>query len=50
VGRPPLFWYCDRDVAAPGASTEGWRYHGLLRFDFSPKPAWNAYRASATGA
>lgn len=46
----PLFWYCDRDVAAPGASTEGWRYHGLLRFDFSPKPAWSAYRASATGA
>ena len=46
----PLFWYCDRDVAAPGTSTEGWRYHGLLRFDFSPKPAWNAYRASATAA
>ena len=42
-----LFWYCDRDVAAPGASTEGWRYHGLLRFDFSAKPAWNAYRVSA---
>lgn len=43
----PLFWYSGRDVAAPGESGEAWRYHGLLRRDFTQKPAWAAYRAAA---
>jgi polysaccharide biosynthesis protein PslG len=45
----PLFWYSGRDVAAPGESGEAWRYHGLLRRDFTQKPAWAAYRAAAAG-
>jgi polysaccharide biosynthesis protein PslG len=46
----PLFWYSGRDVAAPGESGEAWRYHGLLRRDFTRKPAWAAYRAAAAAA
>lgn len=44
----PLFWYADRDQLPTGASGEAWNYYGLLREDFSPKPAWNAYRLAAT--
>jgi polysaccharide biosynthesis protein PslG len=44
----PLFWYCDRDLDPLGASTESWRYFGLLRYDLSRKPAWDAYRVSAS--
>jgi hypothetical protein len=46
----PLFWYSDRDERAPGASGDAWNYYGLLREDFSPKPAWNAYRAAVSAA
>lgn len=45
----PLFWYADRDQLATGASGDAWNYYGLLRENFSPKPAWYAYRA-ASGA
>jgi polysaccharide biosynthesis protein PslG len=44
----PLFWYSDRDEQPSGASTLAWNYYGLLRHDFSHKPAWDAYRASAS--
>jgi polysaccharide biosynthesis protein PslG len=44
----PLFWYSDRDEAPSGVSTSAWDYYGLLRHDFSPKPAWSAYRAAAS--
>jgi hypothetical protein len=44
----PLFWYSDRDKQPPGASGDAWNYYGLLRFDFSQKPAWAAYSASAS--
>jgi len=44
----PLFWYADRDEEPSGASTSAWNYYGLLRHDFSPKPAWSAYRAAAS--
>jgi polysaccharide biosynthesis protein PslG len=43
-----LFWYSTRDVAAYGQATASWNYSGLLRHDFSPKPAWTAYRNAAT--
>jgi len=38
----PLFWYADRDQLPTGASGDAWNYYGLLRADFSPKPAWSA--------
>ena len=44
----PLFWYSDRDKQPPAASGDAWNYYGLLRFDFSQKPAWAAYSASAS--
>jgi hypothetical protein len=43
----PLFWYSDRDEQSPGVSSSAWNYFGLLHRDFSPKPAWDAYRAAA---
>ena len=46
----PLFWYADRDQLPTGASEDAWNYYGLLREDFSPKPAWSAYRAAALAA
>jgi polysaccharide biosynthesis protein PslG len=46
----PLFWYADRDQLPLGASGDAWNYYGLLREDFSPKPAWSAYRAAALAA
>jgi len=46
----PLFWYADRDQLPKGASGDAWNYYGLLREDFSPKPAWSAYRAAALAA
>ena len=46
----PLFWYADRDQLPKGASGDAWNYYGLLREDFSPKPAWSAYRAAALTA
>jgi hypothetical protein len=45
----PLFWYSGRDLEAPGASGSAWNYMGLLRQDFTPKPAWYAYRAAVSG-
>jgi polysaccharide biosynthesis protein PslG len=46
----PLFWYADRDQLPTGASGDAWNYYGLLREDFSPKPAWDAYRLAASAA
>jgi hypothetical protein len=46
----PLFWYADRDQLPTGASGDAWNYYGVLRDDFSPKPAWSAYRAAALAA
>jgi hypothetical protein len=45
----PLFWYSGRDLEASGASGSAWNYMGLLRQDFTRKPAWHAYRAAASG-
>jgi hypothetical protein len=44
----PLFVYTQRDKARYGTSGDSFNYYGMLRFDFSPKPAWSAYRALAT--
>jgi polysaccharide biosynthesis protein PslG len=44
----PLFVYTQRDKSPYGASTDSFQYYGLLRYDFSPKPVWSAYRALAT--
>jgi hypothetical protein len=44
----PLFVYTQRDHRAYGASGDSFNYYGMLRNDFSPKPAWSAYRALAT--
>lgn len=44
----PLFVYMQRDKRAYGASGDSFNYHGMLRSDFSAKPAWSAYRALAT--
>lgn len=41
----PAFWYAGRDLGRPGNSVEN--YFGLLRSDFSEKPAAAAYRALA---
>jgi hypothetical protein len=43
----PLFWYTGRDLAEPGASSSAYDYMGLLRRDFTPKPAWYAYKTAA---
>jgi hypothetical protein len=42
----PLFWYSFRDLAQSGNERE--HFFGLLRHDFSPKPAYGAYRQAAT--
>jgi hypothetical protein len=44
----PLFVYTQRDKRPYGASGDSFNYYGMLRHDFSPKPAWSAYRALAT--
>jgi polysaccharide biosynthesis protein PslG len=44
----PLFVYTQRDKYAYGASGDSFNYYGMLRNDFSPKPAWYSYRALAT--
>lgn len=46
----PLFVYTERDKLPYGASADSFNYYGMLRYDFSPKPAWSAYRALALGA
>jgi hypothetical protein len=46
----PLFVYTQRDLAPYGASTDSFNYYGMLRNDFSRKPAWDAYRALALGS
>jgi hypothetical protein len=46
----PLFWYADRDQLPAGRSGDAWNYYGLLRHDFSTKPAWSAYRIAASAA
>jgi hypothetical protein len=44
----PLFWYSFRDATAPGGD---WQAHcGLVRADYSPKPAFGAYQALARAA
>jgi len=44
----PLFVYGQRDKRAYGTSTDSFDFYGMLRNDFSTKPAWGAYRALAT--
>jgi hypothetical protein len=39
----PLFWYAARDLGNDRSTRED--FYGLLRNDFSPKPAFDAYRA-----
>jgi hypothetical protein len=39
----PLFWYAARDLGTDRSTRED--FYGLLRNDFSPKPAFDAYRA-----
>lgn len=43
----PLFVYTQRDKRPYGASADSFDYYGMLRYDFSPKPVWTAYRAMA---
>jgi hypothetical protein len=43
----PMFWYSQRDVGTTTDSQEN--FYGILRHDFSAKPAFAAY-ATATGA
>jgi hypothetical protein len=42
----PLFWYATRDLGATTDTREN--FFGLIRLDFSPKPAYGAYRAVAS--
>lgn len=44
----PLFVYTERDNRPYGASGDSINYYGMLRHDFTPKPAWSAYRSLAT--
>jgi polysaccharide biosynthesis protein PslG len=39
----PLFWYAARDLGTSGDTREN--FFGLLRNDFTPKPAYAAFRA-----
>jgi hypothetical protein len=39
----PLFWYAARDLGTSNATREN--FFGLLRNDFTPKPAYTAFRA-----
>lgn len=43
----PLFWYSQRDLGTAATTREN--FYGVLRYDFSPKPAYAAY-AAASGA
>ena len=43
----PLFWYSYRDNGTSQNTIEN--FFGLVRNDFSPKPAFDAYRVSAGG-
>lgn len=43
----PLFWYAARDLGTSDATREN--FFGLLRNDFTPKPAYSAFRAAALG-
>jgi hypothetical protein len=43
----PLFWFQYRDRGTTTDTREN--FFGLVRYDFSHKPSWGAYQASATG-
>ena len=43
----PLFWYSDRDIGTSPTTREN--FFGVLRNDFSPKPAFDAYKAATGG-
>ena len=43
----PLMWYSHRDAGTTTDTREN--FFGLLRYDFSPKPAYTAYQTAATG-
>lgn len=45
----PLFWYQPRDLNTSDTSDRE-RHFGLLRTDFSKKPAWTAFQTSAIAA
>jgi polysaccharide biosynthesis protein PslG len=44
----PLFWYAARDLGTSNATREN--FFGLLRNDFTPKPAYTAFRGRAKAA
>jgi polysaccharide biosynthesis protein PslG len=44
----PLFWYAARDLGTDKSTRED--FYGLLRHDFSPKPAFDAYKALTAAA
>jgi hypothetical protein len=41
----PLFWYAPRDLGTDSGTREN--FFGILRNDFSPKPAYAAYQAAS---
>jgi polysaccharide biosynthesis protein PslG len=43
----PLFWYSERDIGTSTSTREN--FFGVLRNDFSPKPAFDAYKAATVG-
>ncbi len=43
----PLFWYAARDLGTSDSTREN--FFGLLRNDFTPKPAFTAFRGAALG-
>jgi hypothetical protein len=43
----PLFWYSERDLGTAATTREN--FFGVLRNDFSPKPAFDAYKAATVG-
>ena len=43
----PLFWYSERDIGTAPTTREN--FFGVLRNDFSPKPAFTAYTAATAG-
>jgi hypothetical protein len=40
----PVFWYAERDLGTGTTTREN--FFGVLRNDFSPKPAFAAYKAA----
>jgi polysaccharide biosynthesis protein PslG len=44
----PLFWYSGRDLGTSTSTREN--FFGLLRYDYSQKPAFAAFKAAATGS